>query len=411
MSRRVVTFLGTSVVVSIMIAGCNSILDNQPGVLTEEAGTEPPPTGTGEPPPVPIPKNGSDADTPVPPDAGSSGCPSGERLCHGVCVKNDDPLYGCGDPSCAPCAAKHGTAKCQAGKCVVTECDKGFSDCNQDSKDGCEVDLSLATSCGACNAACQPAAPVCAPNGQGFHCATGCTPIAPLLCGAECVDPMTSANHCGGCNVKCPDVDNALVSCATGQCTFDCKPGYHACAGKCIVETDPSACGPGCVACPAPANGVATCVNGTCGATCNPGTHLCNGACVADNDPAACGPNCVACPAPPGGVASCTNGVCGTTCNAGTHACNGACVPDTDPATCGAACTPCPAPPNATATCVAGACGLSCAAGFDNCNANPVDGCEIAITNDPLNCGGCGVSCNGGACNNGICGPAPDAGM
>ena len=41
-----------------------------------------------------------------------------------------------------------------------------------------------------------------------------------------------------------------------------------------------------------------------------------------------------------------------------------------------------------------GSCAVgACDAGYSDCNANPVDGCEAATTNDPNNCGGCGLTC------------------
>jgi hypothetical protein len=45
--------------------------------------------------------------------------------------------------------------------------------------------------------------------------------------------------------------------------------------------------------------------------------------------------------------------------------------------------------------------------GFANCNNNPLDGCEINVSTDPSNCGGCGLICNlphaTSGCANGNC--------
>jgi hypothetical protein len=38
-----------------------------------------------------------------------------------------------------------------------------------------------------------------------------------------------------------------------------------------------------------------------------------------------------------------------------------------------------------------------------NCNGNPASGCNVNLSNDPMNCGKCGYACIGGACNNGAC--------
>ncbi len=312
--------LARSILLAAGIAGCNTILDNKPGNLdpskpTDISPTQPDNGGTDLPPGrgQDRPDSGTSGD---PPNPGQSPlCADGQRMCHGSCVGVTDPTYGCGDPSCEPCKAGHGTPACQGNKCVVHSCDKGYADCNQDPADGCEVDLSKATSCGACNAVCPAASPVCAPAGDGFQCTTGCAPDAPLLCGNECVSPLTSVNHCGDCNVRCPDVDHGQAVCASGACTFTCKPSYHACGGRCVVNTDPAACGPTCAVCPVPANAVATCHSDACAFQCNPG--------------------------------------------------------------------------------------------FGNCDQDPATGCESTFATDPLNCGGCGKSCNGGTCNNGVCGPPP----
>ncbi|MBX3215925.1 MAG: hypothetical protein KF850_28050 [Labilithrix sp.] len=310
------SILARALFVSFGVAACNSILDNKPGTLDPTTSVDMvsgQPTDAGQPPESP-----RDGDRPRAPNAGASPlCSPSEQMCHGLCVSMSDPVYGCGAPSCEPCAVPRGTAACQANRCVVADCDPGYADCNQDPADGCEVDLSKATSCGSCNARCPAATPVCAPAGASFQCSTGCAPNAPLLCGDECVSPATSVNHCGGCNAKCPTVAHADVTCEAGDCKVACKPSYHACGGACVVSTDPTACGPGCVVCPVPAH--------------------------------------------------------------------------------------------AAATCQGDACGFQCAAGFGDCNREAADGCESNLATDPLHCGACGRSCNGGTCNAGVCSPA-DAG-
>ena len=334
--RSVVGPLAMASVLAVAFFGCNSILDNQPGTLGEaiEAGLLPGPTK--------LPKESQDSGSDAP-----TACNVGEQMCFGTCVSLTDPLYGCGDPSCTPCSSNHGTMSCQGRKCVVSSCDKGYDDCNGNAADGCETDLSKATSCGACNAVCGAAARLCTPSGPSFQCTNGCTPAAPLDCGTVCVDPATSPNHCGGCNTVCPAVANGTATCTAGLCTFACKALFHACAGVCVASTDPLTCGPTCAPCPVPTGGTATCVADVCGSSCKAPLHLCPGACVGANDPLGCG----------------------------------------------AACTVCAVPANATATCTGNTCGFTCTAGFGNCDANAVNGCEATFASDPLNCGKCGKAC------------------
>lgn len=385
--------------------GCNTILGNTPG--------ESDPVAT---PARSVPGYGYD-DPEEDPDAGVSSCGGFQRACNGTCASVDDPAFGCGDPSCAPCAAPHGAAVCRGGRCALGSCAAGRADCNGDSRDGCEVDLSKATTCGDCTGACPPAKPYCAPFGDaGFRCTNGCLPDAPLLCGTQCVSPLTSEDHCGGCDRKCAEVANAEVSCADGGCTFTCNASYHACGGKCVLDTDPQACGASCTVCPTPANGIATCQSNTCGLQCNAGHANCNQ--NADDgcevtlatDPLNCGACNNKCPSIANAQVSCVGGACTKTCNAGYHACGATCVADDDPNACGPTCTACIAPPNARAICQAAACSSACNPGFANCNQNASDGCEVTLATDPLNCGACGNACaEGGTCQNGTC-FAPDAG-
>jgi hypothetical protein len=87
--------------------------------------------------------------------------------------------------------------------------------------------------------------------------------------------------------------------------------------------------------------------------------------------------------------------------------CGQACVDlKTDPNHCGGCNTVCSTadagnPGDAgtiTAVCTAGQCGINCGGNLTQCGETCVD-----EKNDPLNCGGCGTSCDGGACCTGQC--------
>jgi hypothetical protein len=60
--------------------------------------------------------------------------------------------------------------------------------------------------------------------------------------------------------------------------------------------------------------------------------------------------------------------------------------------------------PGSSGGCPGGS-GCACPAGLANCYDN---GCDVDPSQDPLNCGACGVSCAEGGCNAGVCGPSPE---
>lgn len=150
------------------------------------------------------------------------------------------------------------------------------------------------------------------------------------------------------------------------------------------------------------------CVNGACEGSCTPGNVICDGASVVT-----CGSdfhygNPVACPGALNAAPSCSGaGVCGTTCTPGFDDCTAAagCESDLSNAdSCGSCGIVCPGAPNATRTCNGGVCGLTpiaCSPGTADCGGDWT--CETPTSNDPLNCGGCGISCYGGTCSNGSC--------
>jgi hypothetical protein len=80
-----------------------------------------------------------------------------------------------------------------------------------------------------------------------------------------------------------------------------------------------------------------------------------------------------------------------------------------DPSNCGACGRSCAGIPNASASCTDGNCVLgACNAGYANCDGDPNNGCEVNLTFDAKNCGGCNMPCgNMMTCNSGVCGAPP----
>lgn len=123
--------------------------------------------------------------------------------------------------------------------------------------------------------------------------------------------------------------------------------------------------------------------------------------------------HCGACNSPcvvANGTPQCVDRMCGVaSCNLGFDNCDG------DPATgcetnltssplhCSGCNLPCPVPAHAAAVCVNSMCGQgACEADYMDCNGG-ADGCEMRTSDDPQNCGGCGVTCGSGTCANSAC--------
>jgi hypothetical protein len=88
---------------------------------------------------------------------------------NGCEVTLGDDVSNCGACGHA-CALANATPVCGAGVCAVAACNEGFADCNGVAADGCEVNLALVSSCGACGTVCDlptpspPAPPGPAPS-------------------------------------------------------------------------------------------------------------------------------------------------------------------------------------------------------------------------------------------------------
>jgi hypothetical protein len=53
------------------------------------------------------------------------------------------------------CTLAHATAACEAGGCVIVDCEPHFADCDQTDQDGCEADLQNDSQhCGKCSRVC-----------------------------------------------------------------------------------------------------------------------------------------------------------------------------------------------------------------------------------------------------------------
>lgn len=133
--------------------------------------------------------------------AGGSRCASPDKLCDGICVSSQDPLYGCNSSGCNPC-------------------EDDESCCG-----GCQKTAFNPKSCGGCDNECD----------EDEYCNGGDCECRPdlVLQGNACVDPLTDPSVCGSdgpCGGGTPKCDN-------GTCVAACSGGLTDCSGAC-VDTD-----------------------------------------------------------------------------------------------------------------------------------------------------------------------------
>ncbi|MDP3219087.1 MAG: hypothetical protein Q8S73_33625 [Deltaproteobacteria bacterium] len=226
----------------------------------------------------------------------------------------------------------------------------------------------------------------------------------------------------------CGDCARDVAPCVGDACGVCSGPDRALCNGACVLLTSTQNCGACGVVC-ATSMGE-SCVRSSAGDAgvgarvaqcrfgCPPGQTPCGAFCRdLTNDPnhcRSCGNQC----AFPGAVAGCTGSICVLlSCREGFGNCDGdaanGCEVATsaDPMNCGVCGNRCGFA-NAAATCAAGRCVLgACNAGFADCDGDPVNGCEVNTTmGDLANCGRCGGRCPAppvgatAVCNGGVCG-------
>ncbi|MBW1809155.1 MAG: proprotein convertase P-domain-containing protein [Deltaproteobacteria bacterium] len=178
------------------------------------------------------------------------------------------------------CYLSHASPGCQAGECIVAECDNLFGDCNADAQDGCETFLNIdPENCGQCGNICdlpQSAASFC---GQGTCIISECNPGQ-----ADCNNTASDGcetnlsndpQNCGNCKVVC-SFEHAAAECQNSACQLgDCTAAYADCnadAGD-GCETATSADTQNCGACGNSCNPGETCQAGACTAACPDADH------------------------------------------------------------------------------------------------------------------------------------------
>ncbi|MDQ3037187.1 MAG: hypothetical protein M3Y87_32640 [Myxococcota bacterium] len=296
-------------------------------------------------------------------DAGEPTCPAGRGDCNGIatdgCETVLDTVAACGACGTA-CELDHAAPECTAGRCAITACDEGWSDCNGIATDGCETSLRSTDDCGACGATCQlaNAAESCqAMRCELVSCYAGfgdCDGAA----GTGCETSLITASDCGACGTSCGDpvaplcgIDFTGARACVAACT---APTSTTCGTSCVdTASDPQSCGACSIVCRAD-HAEGTCSAGTCGlGTCDPLWSDCNGL--------------------------------------GSDGCELSIATNTDCGACGAAC----AATTARVSCAEGTCVVDvCDPGLGDCDGVGTNGCESDLA-APITCGSCDESCAG----------------
>jgi hypothetical protein len=333
---------------------------------------------------------------------------------------------GCG----LTCSFANAAASCNAGLCQMGTCDGGFSDCDKDPTNGCEVDTNSPSSCGGCGQACSTShisATCSAGSCEGGGCQSGYADCNSNKRDDGCETSTTdTVAHCGGCGQAC-STSHITAFCTSGSCEVGaCAAGWGDCDSNkrtngCETSTTDTVahCG-GCGQACSQNHVNAACVSGSCeGGTCAAGWADCdatkrwNGCETNTNAVADCGGCDQAC-SQNHVSATCVLGSCeGGACAVNWADCNGdkrsdGCETATDTiAHCGG-CQAC-STNHVSAACSAGSCeGGACAADWADCDGDKrTNGCETSTTNTVAHCGGCGQACStnhiSAACSAGNC--------
>ncbi|MBU0975971.1 S8 family serine peptidase [Patescibacteria group bacterium] len=140
------------------------------------------------------------------------------NLCTPSCSGKECGEDGCGG-TCPPgCLNEHGTTSCEAEKCKPV-CEDGWGNCDTNTANGCETDLTTKQNCGECGAVC---------SGEK-ECINGqckvlqCTIKEDCDDENECTIDVCDAGTCIYSNFpdgsECTSCDSEGCVCKTGKCT------------------------------------------------------------------------------------------------------------------------------------------------------------------------------------------------
>jgi hypothetical protein len=166
---------------------------------------------------------------------------------------NNDPnnCGGCG----IKCNIANGTAACVNGMCKVGTCNSGFTDCDNNPANGCETATgSDVNNCGVCGKVCN--VPNATASCTGGICTVGACNAGWTDCNNQPVDgcevhTSVDVNNCGSCGKQC-SVAHGSAGCNMGNCTVaGCATGWGDCNNSYLdgCETDTTSSNANCGMC------------------------------------------------------------------------------------------------------------------------------------------------------------------
>ncbi len=131
------------------------------------------------------------------------------------------------------CQHPHISGECTNATCIYTTCDSGWGNCDSNITNGCELNItSDVNNCGACGNVC-PAAPnsatVCSSSSCSFVCDAGWSDCDGNSTNGCEINRTSDVNNCGTCGNVCPAVPNASAVCSSSSCSYVCDGGWVDC--------------------------------------------------------------------------------------------------------------------------------------------------------------------------------------
>ncbi len=183
------------------------------------------------------------SDRPIEPVDGS--CPSPTTFCGGACVDVENDRDHCGD--CAPCALAHVAVQiCRMGRCVVGGCAPGYVDCDLTASNGCEGHFADdVRNCGGCGRRClyAHAAGACTAG----TCSLGACDEGYSNCDGDesngCEVDLSDVTHCGPCGMTtaCAAPVHGRATCVATRCDFVCDRDFTRIGATCHLTPRPIA--------------------------------------------------------------------------------------------------------------------------------------------------------------------------